>query len=376
MQNGNNETAVNDKIDAADQYTKAFGYVHMQSLGSYLDANNDLNKAFMAGWDAGAAWQKERAQIMQAESQPVGLMLSDMHNATCEGFSEMGDALDRIAEGFAEMLARQQSTMATLDTMGGNIALIMKQNGDHGGIVGKIWANSKAAIDQVQARLEEVYAVGKANAAHLNDQDAMLVTLEGQANRLAKDIGEKIEGLHPRFDLLGGRISRKTMEVTAAILPVLKDVGQKVEAVGFMVADEVEVSGITEPMHADVKAEPVDASGLGKMWRDVPVDLADVSDETLHMLLASGQISEGRYLEENDRRAKARYKGMAGEDLDAPSGTYQLDRGTLHVGVDLAKDAAGEDFKVETAKGTVLVEWKGGLFRLNGVDLIPMRVKA
>lgn len=60
--------------------------------------------------------------------------------------------------------------------------------------------------------------------------------------------------------------------------------------------------GVTEPMHADVKADPT--SGLGKLWADVPVKLEDVSDETLRDLWRSEQIDTRRFVEEQDRRDK------------------------------------------------------------------------
>ena len=394
MQNGNNQDAFELKA-ASIRYAHDCGFTHMESV-SLSKANDALCGAFAAG----AAWQKARDDAENRLGDNEGgyrlEMMDDggpsvVHSfGNPEAMRELRElfksdppAIDAVMEAVAGLVTRQQATMATLDTMGGNIALIMKQNGDHGGIVGKIWANSKEAIDRLQASIDKSWAAVDRGLRDINDT----MVVNDDAAQLAR-MEEKIEGLHPRFDLLGGRISRKAMEVTAAILPVLKDVGQKVEAVGFMVADEVEYSGTTEPMHAEVKAEPT--SGLGKMWRDVPVDLADVSDETLDDLHRSGQISTARYIEERGDRQAA-----------AAKGTYHLDRGTLHVGVDLAKPpvsdqadamactidglklkqgdmgATSEGFQVwSSGTGMILVAYRGKLYSLNGRQLIPIEIVA
>ena len=220
-----------------------------------------VHEAIVAGFVAGAAW---RDNLMQSDRWP--------------GESE----IDAVMEAVAGLVTRQQAVMTALDTMGGNIALIMKQNGDHGGIVGKIWANT---------------------AERFQEMGQALTRIETDT----KPVG---------FQL--GRIEAK-----------IEDVGQKVEAVGYMVADEVEVSGITEPMHAEVKAEKPEADAwfIPSKGRTMTIQTAD--DDTLNDLHRTGQITTARFLEEQGRRM-------------AKGGTYQLDRGTLHVGVDLAKDAAGD----------------------------------
>lgn len=88
------------------------------------------------------------------------------------------------------------------------------------------------------------------------------------------------------------------------VLDAIKHVGETTEAVLDQVMPQ-EVVGYTEPMHADVKAAPVDdASGLGRLWADVPLRLEEVSDKTLKELFLSEQIPTSRYMEEIKRREK------------------------------------------------------------------------
>lgn len=127
-----------------------------------------------------------------------------------------------------------------------------------------------------------------------------------------------------------------------AVLGAIKDVGEKVEACmaiasnteeGLAVSIEkldklgvekwreaikhVEAEGTTEPMHAEVKAQPTDASGLGKLWADVPTKLEEVSDETLHELLLSEQITPGRFIREHDRRHGVKRDRLTAHDVIA-----------------------------------------------------------
>lgn len=171
-----------------------------------------------------------------------------------------------------------------------------------------------------------------------------------------KDVGEKVEACMA--------IANNTEEGLAVSIEKLDKLGVEKwrEAI-----KHVEAEGITEPMHAEVKAmeaamappahtfrnkegqvyrvldEPVkaadyDESGLGKLWADVPVNLEDVSDETLKDLATTEQITEARYWEERDRRdglmrsAKAeRFAYAALRAIDAPASGRYLDAARVAV---------------------------------------------
>lgn len=187
----------------------------------YQHAPNETGPLGMkAAFAAGAAWQKERGNLMQSE--PV----SDM--------AELRIALGTLGEGIAEMLKRQ----------------------------------------------------GELAAAGLRGADRGVAVLGA-----IKDVGEKVEACMA--------IANNTEEGLAVAIDKLDKLGVEKwrEAI-----KHVEAEGTTEPMHAEVKAQPVDASGLGKLWADVPTKLEEVSDETLHELLLSEQITPGRFIREHDRR--------------------------------------------------------------------------
>lgn len=251
-----------------------------------------------------------------------------------------------------------------------------------------------------------------------------------------QEIGDNVRGVS---GAIGDRFG--------VVLDAVKDVGEKVEACmtiasnteeGLSVSIEkldklgvekwreaikhVEAEGITEPMHAEVKAEPViiesnpeapgdwvksafmrgkvkaadyDESGLGKLWADVTVNLEDVSDETLDDLHRSEQIGTARYVEERGRRIAEKIDlgdGLAPR-VDHAERSYAA---KMRMGVDLSSGpdksalvikggdgevkfmgATDEQFAVvELSSGAVVILWEGKPYLLRGMDLHPLRFVA
>lgn len=216
-----------------------------------------------------------------------------------------------------------------------------------GFLAGSGWALSKFRDEQAVSAstasdLDEIRdalgTIGEGIATLLaNHRDLAAAGLRGSDRGVAilkhlQEIGDNVRGV-------GGAIGDKF----GVVLDAIKHVGETTEAVLDQVT-AIDVVNIevareepedaypvtTEPMHIDVKAAPTDASGLGRLWADVTVQLEDVSDETLRDLWRSEQIPTSRYMEETIRRDGIKDK------LDPGYGPH----------VDTDKISIGEPFEV------------------------------
>lgn len=185
-----------------------------------------------------------------------------------------------------------------------------------------------------------------------------------------QEIGDNVRGV-------SGSIGDKF----GVVLDAIKHVGETTEAVLDEVTtpEVVNVMETTEPMHAEVKAEPT--SGLGKLWADVPVNLEDVSDETLSLLHRSDQITTARFIEETERRAMKEAFGKPSIGVAPAHGAdamaYTFMRGGKTLGEIRDMGATCEGFAVAAIDGgRVIVLHRGRLYDLRGMDLIPLRIGA
>lgn len=268
-----------------------------------------------------------------------------------DGF-ELNEAIDAIAQGVAQLLVGQQELAAAgLRGSDRGVAILkhLQEIGDNvRGVSGAIGDKFGVVLDAV------------------------------------KDVGEKVEACMT--------IASNTEEGLAVSIEKLDKLGVEKwrEAI-----KHVEAEGITEPMHAEVKAADYDESGLGKLWADVTVNLEDVSDETLDDLHRSEQITTARYVEERGRRIAAKIdlgNGLVPR-VDHAERSYAAQ---MRMGVDLSSGpdksalmikggdgevkfmgATAEQFAVvELSSGAVIILWEGKPYTLRGMDLHPLRFVA
>lgn len=272
--------------------------------------SEDVDLAFAAG----AAWQKERDNLMPASPefdhvkayQSVMAMLSQIHLSTAKsevGINALSDgAAGDIHDGFNEI-------RDALGTLGEGLAFLTKRQGE-------LQATALRGADRDIAILKHLQEIGD----NVRGVSGAIGDRFGVVLDAVKDVGEKVEACMT--------IASNTEEGLSVSIEKLDKLGVEKwrEAI-----KHVEAEGTTEPMHAEVKAGPViiesnpeapgdwvksafmrgkvkaadyDESGLGKLWADVTVNLEDVSDKVLKDLFLSDQIPTSRYMEEVKRREK------------------------------------------------------------------------
>lgn len=202
--------------------------------------------AFTAGFQAGAAWQKERDTRLVDEAINTGLYVEQSFQ------DDVRDALGTIGEGMAELMKRQDELQA---------------------------AGYRGA-DRGVAILKHLQEIGD--------------NVRGVAGAIGDKFGVVLDAV------------RHVGETTEAVLDQVMP--QEVNAMEAVMTEpmhaRVKASGYYDP--GNLKPLAADESGLGKLWADVTVNLEDVSDETLADLHCSGQLSTARYVEERGRRIAAK----------------------------------------------------------------------
>lgn len=284
----------------------------------------DVDAAFAAG----AAWQKERDTAAHNT-------LAELAETALDGGiafqDEMRNAIGTLGEGMAELMRKQDELQAA------------GYRGADRGV---------AILKHLQEIGDNVRGVSGAIG------DKFGVVLDA-----VKDVGEKVEACMT--------IASNTEEGLSVSIEKLDKLGVEKwrEAI-----KHVEAEGITEPMHARVKASgyydpgnlkplAADESGLGKLWADVTVNLEDVSDETLRALAVSGQISEARYFEEYSRRHPKHVGVDPAHGADAMAYTFMRDGKTLGTIKDLGPTS--EVFQAwSSGTGLILVAYRGDLYTL------------
>lgn len=260
-----------------------------------------------------------------------------------DGF-ELNEAIDAIAQGVAKLLVGQQE-----------LAAAGLRGADRG----------VAILKHLQEIGDNVRGV--AGNVDVGNRNGILAFAEVDGVKgMIRDVGEKVEACMT--------IASNTEEGLSVSIEKLDKLGVEKwrEAI-----KHVEAEGVTEPMHAEVKAADYDESGLGKLWADVTVNLEDVSDETLDVLHRSGQITTARYVEERGRRIA--------EKIDLGDGLVprvDTDKVTFRPGL-LMRDgevkfmgATSEGFAVEKLGERIIVLYRGRLYDLRGMDLHPLRFVA
>lgn len=279
------------------------------------------------------------------EDAPQPILSSDV--------AEIRNALGTLGEGIAEMLKRQGDLQAAgLRGADRGVAILkhLQEIGDNvRGVSGTI--GDKFGV------LKDAIEVGTRNGI------TTFAEVDGVKAMIA-DVGQKVEACMT--------IASNTEEGLSVSIEKLDKLGVEKwrEAI-----KHVEAEGITEPMHAKVKAADYDESGLGKLWADVPVNLEDVSDETLRELAVSGQISEARYFEEYSRRSKPVDPGY-GPRVDTDKVTFRPGL-LMRDGEVKFMGATAEQFAVvELSSGVVVILWEGKPYLLRGMALHPLRFVA
>lgn len=284
------------------------------------------------------------------------------------------------AASFDTDTAFQDEIRNAIGTLGDGIAEMLKRQGD-------LNAMGLRGSDRGVAILKHLQEIGD----NVRGVSGAIGDKFGVVLDHIKDVGEKVEACMT--------IASNTEEGLAVSIEKLDKLGVEKwrEAI-----KHVEAEGATEPMHAEVKAEPViiesnpeapgdwvksafmrgkvkaadyDESGLGKLWADVTVNLEDVSDETLRALAVSGQISEARYFEEYSRRHPKHVGVDPAHGADAMAYTFMRDGKTLGTIKDLGPTS--EVFQAwSSGTGLILVAYRGDLYTLSGRQLIPVEIVA